>query len=76
MQVSQQLMMTCFLLAMALGSLASDDKKENKKKKLQIGVKKRVEADKCPIKSRKGDTLQMHYTVSELHACNNLLWLI
>ncbi|XP_068117319.1 peptidyl-prolyl cis-trans isomerase FKBP2 isoform X2 [Hyperolius riggenbachi] len=29
-------------------------------KKLQIGVKKRVE--NCPIKSRKGDTLNMHYT--------------
>ncbi|XP_053305685.1 peptidyl-prolyl cis-trans isomerase FKBP2 [Spea bombifrons] len=30
------------------------------RKKLQIGVKKRVE--NCPIKSRKGDTLHMHYT--------------
>lgn len=32
------------------------------KKKLQIGIKKRV--DNCPIKSRKGDVLNMHYTVS------------
>ncbi|XP_058495446.1 peptidyl-prolyl cis-trans isomerase FKBP2 [Solea solea] len=31
-----------------------------KKKKLQIGIKKRV--DNCPIKSRKGDVLNMHYT--------------
>ncbi|XP_063297504.1 peptidyl-prolyl cis-trans isomerase FKBP2-like [Pelobates fuscus] len=30
------------------------------RKKLQIGVKKRVE--NCPMKSRKGDTLHMHYT--------------
>ncbi|XP_016122128.1 peptidyl-prolyl cis-trans isomerase FKBP2-like [Sinocyclocheilus grahami] len=30
------------------------------KKKLQIGIKKRV--DNCPIKSRKGDVLNMHYT--------------
>uniref|UniRef100_A0A8C4RJS8 peptidylprolyl isomerase n=2 Tax=Erpetoichthys calabaricus TaxID=27687 RepID=A0A8C4RJS8_ERPCA len=30
------------------------------KKKLQIGVKKRV--DNCQIKSRKGDVLHMHYT--------------
>ena len=30
--------------------------------KLQIGVKKRVE--NCPIKSRKGDLLSMHYTVN------------
>lgn len=33
------------------------------KRKLQIGVKKR--ADHCPIKSRKGDVLHMHYTVGE-----------
>lgn len=31
-------------------------------KKLQIGIKKRIDAAKCTIKSRKGDTLQMHYT--------------
>jgi len=30
-------------------------------KKLQIGIKKRVESDKCKIKSRKGDVLHMHY---------------
>jgi hypothetical protein len=37
---------------------------EEKKKvtKLQIGVKKRV--DDCTVKSRKGDMLHMHYTVS------------
>jgi len=29
--------------------------------KLQIGVKKRVE--NCQIKSRRGDSLKMHYTV-------------
>ena len=29
---------------------------------LQIGVKKRVE--NCEVKSKKGDRLQMHYTVS------------
>lgn len=31
-------------------------------KKLQIGVKKRP--SECPIKSKKGDLLHMHYTVS------------
>jgi FK506-binding protein 2 len=30
-------------------------------KKLQIGVKKRVE--NCTLKSKKGDVLHMHYTV-------------
>lgn len=30
-------------------------------KKLQIGVKKRP--TECPIKSKKGDILHMHYTV-------------
>jgi hypothetical protein len=44
---------------------AGDDSKDAKKSKgLQIGVKKRVDPDKCPIKSRKGDSLHMHYTVS------------
>jgi len=30
--------------------------------KLQIGVLKRVPADECKVKSRKGDKLSMHYT--------------
>ena len=37
------------------------DKKDTKK--LQIGVKKRV-AD-CQTRSKSGDTLHMHYTVSD-----------
>lgn len=36
--------------------------------KLQIGIKKRVE--NCPIKSRKGDLVHMHYTVSALSIFN------
>ena len=32
--------------------------------RLQIGVKKRVDPELCKIKSRKGDSLSMHYTVS------------
>lgn len=31
-------------------------------KKLQIGVKKRIPDDECDMKSKKGDTLHMHYT--------------
>jgi hypothetical protein len=38
-----------------------DDKSANAKKKLQIGVKKRV--DNCQVKSKKGDFLHMHYKV-------------
>lgn len=34
----------------------------NKKKGLQIGVKKRIEPENCKLKSRKGDSLEMHYT--------------
>ena len=41
------------------GGLAADKKNT---KKLQIGVKKRVKD--CKIRSTKGDTLHMHYTVS------------
>ncbi|XP_043931304.1 peptidyl-prolyl cis-trans isomerase FKBP2 [Protopterus annectens] len=44
--------LSCFLCLVVHGN--------EDKKKLQIGVKKRV--DNCPIKSRKGDTLHMHYT--------------
>jgi hypothetical protein len=42
-------------------SLGDDDKSANAKKKLQIGVKKRV--DNCQVKSKKGDFLHMHYKV-------------
>ncbi|KAB7496480.1 Peptidyl-prolyl cis-trans isomerase FKBP2 [Armadillidium nasatum] len=38
---------------------AEDEKKKDKVKKLQIGVKKRVE--NCPLRSRRGDLLHMHY---------------
>jgi len=44
---------------------AVEPEKDGKKSKgLQIGVKKRIDPDKCPVKSKKGDTLHMHYTVS------------
>lgn len=45
------------MLLMVIQSWAGE---EDKKKKLQIGVKKRV--DNCKTKSKKGDTLHMHYT--------------
>merc|ERR1712223_1542586 len=45
-----------------MGSLGDENGGEQKKppKKLQIGVKKRVE--NCDQKSRRGDLLSMHYT--------------
>ncbi|KAI1898713.1 hypothetical protein AGOR_G00075200 [Albula goreensis] len=49
-----------FLLAVTLVSFAPLAVKGGDKKKLQIGIKKRV--DNCPMKSRKGDVLHMHYT--------------
>ena len=36
---------------------------EGEARKLQIGVKKRPE--ECPIKSKPGDKVQMHYKVSQ-----------
>lgn len=36
----------------------------NGESKLQIGIKKRVE--NCTIKTRKGDLVHMHYTVSNI----------
>ncbi|XP_038180214.1 peptidyl-prolyl cis-trans isomerase FKBP2-like [Arvicola amphibius] len=47
------------ILSICLSALATATEAEGKHK-LQFGVKKRV--DHCPIKSRKGDVLHMHYT--------------
>nr|XP_032660267.1 peptidyl-prolyl cis-trans isomerase FKBP2 isoform X2 [Chelonoidis abingdonii] len=56
MQSSQATaLLTLYLWALCHPVLGTEGKK-----KLQIGVKKRVE--NCPIKSRKGDVLHMHYT--------------
>uniref|UniRef100_A0A8C0A1Z3 peptidylprolyl isomerase n=1 Tax=Bos mutus grunniens TaxID=30521 RepID=A0A8C0A1Z3_BOSMU len=48
-----------FLLSICLSALVMATGAEGKRK-LQIGVKKWV--DHCPIKSQKGDVLQLHYT--------------
>ncbi len=66
MQVYQWLSAAVVFVAVVHLSSANDDKDKKKARhgKLQIGIKKRVDPDKCKIKSRKGDTLHMHYTVS------------
>ena len=52
------------LLHLSLGDEGAAPAPEKKPvKKLQIGVKKRVE--NCDQKSRRGDQLSMHYTVSQ-----------
>ncbi|KAK3093984.1 hypothetical protein FSP39_022524 [Pinctada imbricata] len=48
------------VLLLVVIATAVCDAKEEKKRKLQIGVKKRVE--NCSQKSKKADTLKMHYT--------------
>ena len=50
-------------IALAIFVFASVNQAEANKKKLQIGVKKEVE--NCERRSKKGDTLHMHYTVSQ-----------
>ena len=50
-------------LAVAAAALVASSSAADSKQKLQIGIKKRVAAEDCPIKSRKGDRLKMHYTV-------------
>jgi len=52
------------LCAISMVVTGDDSKDAKKSKALQIGIKKRVDPDKCLLKSRKGDSLQMHYTVS------------
>lgn len=54
------------ILVTMLCQVKSEEDKGDKKKKLQIGVKKRIDPEQCKIKSRKGDTLNMHYTVSSI----------
>ena len=49
----------CLLLC---GVFLCAESADSKPKKLRIGVKKRVEADQCKMKSKKGDRLSMHYT--------------
>lgn len=56
-------MQVAAFLMLAIVVVQAEDKKPIKK--LQIGVKKRV--DNCDIKSRKGDSLSMHYTVSIIY---------
>ena len=51
------------------GKAAEEVKKEKKSiTKLQIGVKKRVED--CAMRSGKGDSLSMHYTVIMIFLSN------
>lgn len=47
-------------ITLTLIILTTVESKSDPVKKLQIGVKKRVE--NCPIKSKRGDLLHMHYT--------------
>jgi len=54
------------LALVALVTAVEPEKDGKKSKGLQIGVKKRIDPDKCPVKSKKGDTLHMHYTVSTI----------
>jgi len=57
-------MLTGLVLVAVVAVSNGDENKKDKKKKLQIGIKKRVDPEKCQIKSKRGDSLQMHYTVS------------
>lgn len=54
MSIKFQLIFLACLLTLVIA-------KEGKPKKLQIGVKKRVE--NCTVKSKRGDLLHMHYRV-------------
>ena len=65
---NMELYQSSYLLILVLAAAALVTGSENsskKKNKLQIGVKKRVDPENCPIKSKKGDVLHMHYTVSK-----------
>lgn len=65
--ISEDTMHICGLSFLCVQFLVilSIDADANKDKKLQIGIKKRVDPEKCKVKSRKGDVLHMHYTVNQ-----------
>merc|ERR1712004_293209 len=52
------------ILLAVIYMVIAEEEADKKSKKLQIGVKKRVDPELCKIKSRKGDVLSMHYTGS------------
>lgn len=61
MKISQILCVFSAVFAVCtIHASAEEEKKE--KKKLQIGIKKRVDPELCTIKSKKGDVLHMHYS--------------
>ena len=61
--------MRSYLLVLAVATFAGNAVYgDSKITKLQIGVKKRIPAEECTVKSRKGDKLKMHYTVSAQHS--------
>lgn len=63
MKPSLYALAVALVVAVAIGvSAATGDKKDAKKKGLQIGIKKRVDPEECKVKSKKGDSLSMHYT--------------
>ena len=67
-------LMCSVAMVLAVLGIAAGDTKDSKKK-LQIGIKKRIDADKCKIKSRKMDVLGMHYTVSASFMYVLFVWL-
>ena len=58
-KMDAKLIVLLFLASVSVFTVDGESKQVNK---LQIGVKKRVE--NCVTKSKKGDRLEMHYTVS------------
>ena len=62
MKLALAYIVAIFVICIFESTTVSGEEKKEKAKKLQIGIKKRV--DNCKVKSRKGDLLHMHYTVS------------
>ncbi|XP_045586136.1 peptidyl-prolyl cis-trans isomerase FKBP2 isoform X2 [Procambarus clarkii] len=60
MRIDTSVGLVLALAAFSVLCAGEEEKKKEKVKKLQIGVKKRV--DNCTLKSRRGDLLHMHYS--------------
>ena len=63
MRFAEIVIAICLGVVVTMVSAADELKKVTS---LQVGIKKRIAPEDCTIKSAKGDSLSMHYTV-----CNN-----
>lgn len=69
MKLSFALSLLLLISVSTLNSVKAEEGEEESeeksvKGKLQIGIRKKIEKHNCPITTRQGDTVDIHFTVS------------